>query len=56
MLWEAEPAVEIARKLEDSGVQMVVFSPCGNTPDNGDYFTVMQQDIKYLGIPLSSIH
>jgi len=41
MLWEGEPLEETVAGLATIGVESVVFNPCGNRPDEGDYLTVM---------------
>jgi zinc transport system substrate-binding protein len=48
MLWEAEPLAETAARLRELGVQPIVFDPCGNVPDNGDYLSVMQANAEHL--------
>jgi zinc transport system substrate-binding protein len=48
MIWEATPRAETAQRLQDLGVQCVVFEPCGNTPARGDYLQVMQENIARL--------
>jgi zinc transport system substrate-binding protein len=42
MIWEGVPAPETAGKLQRMGVGSVVFSPCGNAPDTGNYLSVMR--------------
>ena len=49
MLWEAEPDRAIARKLLEQSVSSVVFDPCGNRPDEGDWLSVIQANISRLG-------
>ena len=49
MLWEAKPDRAIARKLVEQGVSSVVFDPCGNRPDEGDWLSVIQANISRLG-------
>jgi zinc transport system substrate-binding protein len=49
MLWEGKPAKIIARKLMEQGVSSVVFDPCGNRPDEGDWLSVIQANISRLG-------
>ena len=49
MLWEGEPDKAIARKLMEQGVSSVVFDPCGNRPDEGDWLSVIQANISRLG-------
>jgi zinc transport system substrate-binding protein len=41
MLWEGEPLEETVAGLAKLGVESVVFDPCGNRPDEGDYLAVM---------------
>jgi zinc transport system substrate-binding protein len=48
MLWEAEPLPEIAAKLEEKGVKSVVFAPCGNRPAQGDFLSVMKENVANL--------
>jgi len=48
MLWEAEPLPETAAQLRDLGVESVVFDPSGNRPDDGDYLTVMEANLRRL--------
>jgi zinc transport system substrate-binding protein len=48
MVWEGEPARESVAKLEALGIGSVVFAPCGNQPDEGDFFTVMAANVAAL--------
>lgn len=48
MIWEGEPAKESVAKLEAIGVKSVVFDPCGNVPDAGDFLTVMKANVEAL--------
>jgi zinc transport system substrate-binding protein len=41
MLWEGEPLEATVRSLEERGVSSIIFDPCGNRPDEGDYLSVM---------------
>jgi len=41
MLWEAEPLDAAVRGLVERGISSIVFDPCGNRPDEGDYLSVM---------------
>lgn len=45
MIWEGEPAKESVAKMAALGVQSTVFDPCGNTPDTGDWLTVMAANV-----------
>jgi zinc transport system substrate-binding protein len=48
MIWEAEPAKESVEKLAALGLQSVVFDPCGNVPDSGDFMTVMKANVEAM--------
>jgi len=48
MIWEGEPAKESVDKLAALGLQSVVFDPCGNVPDSGDFLSVMQANVATL--------
>lgn len=45
MIWEGPPAKESVQKLAAIGLQSVVFDPCGNTPDSGDFLSVMKENV-----------
>jgi zinc transport system substrate-binding protein len=48
MIWEGKPKKESAERLKAIGVNSLVFNPCGNTPDQGDFLSVMRQNVKNL--------
>lgn len=48
MIWEGEPAKESVEKLDLIGLKSVVFAPCGNVPESGDFMTIMQANVKAL--------
>lgn len=48
MIWEAKPTAESVAKLAAIGVESVVFDPCGNEPDEGDWLAVMEANIENL--------
>ena len=48
MIWEGEPTKENVEKLAALGLQSVVFDPCGNVPESGDFMTVMQANVTAL--------
>jgi zinc transport system substrate-binding protein len=48
MLWEGEPLPQTREKLMGKGIECVVFDPCGNRPETGDYLSVMQQNLQAL--------
>ncbi len=48
MLWEATPDPQTEALLKAKGIVSIVFDPCGNRPENGDWMSVMQQNITAL--------
>jgi zinc transport system substrate-binding protein len=48
MLWEGEPLPASVDKLQTLGVKSLVFDPCGNTPEQGNFLSVMEQNVKNL--------
>jgi zinc transport system substrate-binding protein len=48
MLWEGPPAKETVARLKTLGVQAVVFNPCGNRSEEGDYLEVMRKNAERL--------
>jgi zinc transport system substrate-binding protein len=50
MIWEGEPIKEPVEKLKSFGIQSLVFDPCGNVPDQGDFMSVMRQNVENLKV------
>ncbi len=48
MLWEEEPIREVSERLRGRGVESLVFDPCGNVPEQGDFLVVMRQNVQNL--------
>ena len=48
VVWEGEPLAESVRALQGAGVASLVFSPCGNVPDRGDYLAAMDANVAAL--------
>ena len=48
MLWEGRPERETVERLQNLMVQSIVFEPCANVPDEGDYMSVMQENLTNL--------
>jgi zinc transport system substrate-binding protein len=48
MLWEDEPLSECSKQLEEIGIRSIIFNPCGNKLEQGDYMTVMNSNINNL--------
>jgi zinc transport system substrate-binding protein len=45
MLWEDEPQEATARKLAELGLGVIVFKPCSNAPEEGDFLSVMKHNL-----------
>jgi len=37
MIWEGKPLLGSVQQLQALGVESLVFDPCGNKPDQGDF-------------------
>jgi len=48
MIWEDEPTGETKDLLREMGIQSVVFNPCSNVPEEGDYLDVMNWNANNL--------
>lgn len=48
MLWEDEPMKQIMVELEQRNIKVVVFKPCGNKPIEGDFMTIMYDNLKNI--------
>ena len=48
MIWEAAPRQETLSRLEGMGIRSLVYSPCFNRPTQGDFLSVMEQNIDDL--------
>jgi zinc transport system substrate-binding protein len=48
MIWEGEPTRESVERLQAIGIKSVVFDPCGNAPNQGDFISMMQQNFDNL--------
>jgi zinc transport system substrate-binding protein len=46
MIWEDQPLSQSVERLEALGIHSVVFHPAGNVPDQGDFLTIMRQNIE----------
>ena len=45
MLWEGQPLPVMIERLQDQGIQSVVFDPVANQPVKGDYFVAMTANL-----------
>jgi zinc transport system substrate-binding protein len=48
MIWERNPLPTSVEKLEAIGIQSTVFDPCGNQPPEGNFLSIMQDNISKL--------
>ena len=48
MIWEGNPIKEPVVKLKSMGINSLVFDPCGNVPDQGDFLSVMWKNVENL--------
>ncbi len=48
MLWEDMPLAETMQKLKQMGLNSLVFAPCANVPESGDWLAVMRQNLQNL--------
>jgi len=48
MIWEGAPLAETSKKLQELGVEIIIFDPCGNAPREGDYLTLMRSNFASL--------
>lgn len=48
MIWENEPLQESVEQLKKMGIGGVVFDPCANRPDAGDFMAAMKSNVKNL--------
>ena len=48
MIWEAAPMQESQRNLASIGINSLLFDPCGNVPEKGDFLSTMQQNAENL--------
>jgi len=48
LIWESEPLASITKQLTSLGIKTMVFDPCGNRPEVGDFLNIMQQNIEDL--------
>jgi zinc transport system substrate-binding protein len=48
MIWEGTPVKPAVDVLHAMDIQSAAFNPCGNVPSDGDFLTVMQQNVVNL--------
>ena len=45
MLWESKPLEESVNLLKGMGVNSTIFAPCFSRPQQGNFLSVMQQNV-----------
>jgi len=48
MIWERKPMTGSLEGLQAIGIDSLVFDPCGNTPAQGDFLSVMRQNVENM--------
>ena len=48
MLWEGQPLDDTRKKLQELGIDIVIYDPCGNKPEEGDFLEVMRRNVNQL--------
>ncbi|MFC1825201.1 metal ABC transporter substrate-binding protein [Thermodesulfobacteriota bacterium] len=48
MVWEGDPNESSVAKLKSLGISSLVFDPCGNVPESGDFLTIMRRNAENL--------
>jgi zinc transport system substrate-binding protein len=48
MIREGKSLNKAVKKLNSLGVKSIVFDPCSNVPEQGDFLEVMQKNIENL--------
>jgi hypothetical protein len=49
MLWNSAPTASIVERLEDMDIEVVLFRTCATPPPQGDFMSVMQENLRSLG-------
>ena len=50
IIWEGTPKKETVERLKSLGINSLVFDPCGNLPQEGDFLQVMHQNVENLKV------
>ena len=48
MLWEGNPLEASVAALKEMGIESLVFAPCGNRPEEGDFLSAMEANVSAL--------
>ncbi len=48
MIWEGQPKEVTQNKLRSMDIESIVFNPCANTCESGNFLSAMQRNIENL--------
>ncbi len=48
LIWEGNPLEQSVALLKEMGIGSIVFAPCGNRPEEGDFLSVMEANVTAL--------
>ena len=48
MIWERDPMAGVVERLEKIGLKSLIFDPCGNAPEEGDFLSIMTRNVENL--------
>ncbi len=48
MIWEGEPNSQSVEQLQSLGIDSVIFNSAGNVPENGNFLSIMDQNVESL--------
>ena len=48
MIWEKQPLSKTVTRLDSMGIDVLVFDTCAGRPEQGDFLSVMQQNIRNM--------
>jgi zinc transport system substrate-binding protein len=48
MIWEEDPSTATVERLRELGIQSVVYTPCANSPSDGDLLSAMYSNVAAL--------
>ena len=51
MIWEGQPLESVEAELKELGLEVIVFEPCANKPGQGDFLSVMKQNVANFEVP-----
>ena len=53
MIWEGKPAEKSVERLQSLGIGSLMYDPAANAPEDGDFISVMKNNIMELNSALS---